>query len=288
MGGEVSSLESCSLEGFHAFGIGAFTAAFEARCSTRHLACKPFLVGWYRDKCRDQAAMIGADDKTLCFIVYATPGYLNIVIDHFARCRPKKDFVDSATNELLEITNLELKPEMGALIVNTNQGPPFFDVQTIGTVAGLDQYIDPDSIDDDDWRRELTCELEQIRDVKVWGDDTDDRRKILGCSVHPKYGGWYSYRSLLVLHGVKVSQEVEQEMERGPIDFLPDKEKKRILTEYNLRPDECYWRNLTENGQLPDRAYSAEELLFFTEQNEGKRRHFLELKAAAFAAPLHQ
>lgn len=279
MGAE-QSLESCSLEGFNAFGIGAFTEAFEARCATRHLACKPFLVSWYKENCRENAAMIGADDRALCFIVYAIPGYLNIVIDHFARCKPSKDFVDSATNELLEITNLELRPELGALIVNTNQGPPFFDVQTIGTVAGLDQYLDPNAINDEEWHAQLSDELEQVRDPKVW-EEIDDRRKIFGCSVHPKYGGWYSYRSLLVLHGVKVEAELERP---DKLNFVSEKEQKRILTEYNLRPDECYWRNLTENGQPPDRAYSAEELLFFTEQNEGKRRHFLEMKAAALAA----
>jgi len=223
--------------------------------------------------------IIDAPDAAVAFALYAVPGYLDIIVDHFARAQPQKDFVDACTNEILNMVQSELDPSLEPFIVNTDCGPPYYHVQSIGAVAGADQHIEASDLQeegDDAWREELSDRLEDDRDPKMWGTDSEQRRKIFGVNIHPVWGGWYAYRALLVLR--KATAEA---LTRPPAqNFLPAVEKRRILSEYNLKHEECLWRDLTAEGHSPERQYGADEFFYFTETSSRKRHRFLQLRAA--------
>lgn len=259
-------------------------------CERLRLECSsPFLVGWYNDMRRataDGAQLIDAPETAVAFVLCSVPGYIDVVVEHFARQRPPEgfaDFVDSTTNEILDFLRVGLAPA-DPLVLNTDKGPPYYHVQTMGAVAGLDQHLATSDFDDAAgiaWREKVSDELEDRRDRKMWGTDPETLRKIFSVNMHPVWGGWYAYRALVVLRGARA--EGLQQPTR--LQFLPTTEAQRVLAEFNLRHEQCLWRDLSAEGHAADRRYRPEEFFFFTETSPAKRRRFLEMHAAHFAAP---
>jgi len=270
---------------FDAAGFGSALAAF---CRPLCLECTPpFLVSWYnktRAETAGGASPIDAPDPTVAFALYSVPGYLDVVAEHFARVRPEKEFVDSCTNEILGLIRDRLHPGLEAEIVNTDAGPPYYHVQTVGAVSGVDQHFEATDLrgeGDEEWAEELSDRLEDTRDPKMWGSDPAMRRKIFGVNVHPHWGGWYAYRALVVLRGATAEALPRPE----PLSFLPSGEARRILQEYNLRHEHCHWRDLSAEGHPPERRYKPDEYFFFTETSPAKRKRYLEIRTAHFASP---
>eukprot|EP00747_Dinoflagellata_sp_TGD_P186373 gnl/TRDRNA2_/TRDRNA2_43371_c0_seq1.p1 gnl/TRDRNA2_/TRDRNA2_43371_c0~~gnl/TRDRNA2_/TRDRNA2_43371_c0_seq1.p1 ORF type:complete len:340 (-),score=66.05 gnl/TRDRNA2_/TRDRNA2_43371_c0_seq1:72-1052(-) len=270
---------------------------------------RPFLAGWYNDKRATVASKAGnqlgskqgidAIDGALCFALYSVPGFIDTVAEYFGRVQeekanPRTDYVDACTDSILVQLKQILPPRLDALIVNTDTGPPYYHVQTIGAIAGIDQHIELQDLAgeaaecEQDWQAELEDQLEHRRDPKMWGTDPVGRRKIFGVNVHPKYGGWYAYRGLLVLRGIDAHADgalVEAPPVRAePLCFVKQPEMRRILKEYNLQHELCLWREIFgPNGEDllgPEMRYGPEEYLFFNETNGQKRRRFLELRYA--------
>merc|ERR1712107_329295 len=131
------------------------------------------------------------------------------------------------------------------------------------------------------WLNDVSDELECTRDTKMWGTDKASLRKVFGVNMHPVFGGWYAYRALVILKACRAPGLPRPE----PMKFLSTKEKKRILSEYNLRHDECVWRDLSEDGHPPENRYSPEEYFFFLETKPQKRKRYLEMRAACLPSP---
>jgi len=246
----------------------------------------PFLVKWYNQSRQDTAggaSLIDAPENALAFALYSIPGFVDIVAEHFARSRPKSDCVDNATNEILEALKASLPSDVDALVVNTNDGPPFYHAQSMGAVSCADQNIEESDFGEEaaEWREELQEDLAENRDQKMWGTDPATLRKIYGVNMHPIYGGWYSYRALVVFRGVTA----EGLPRREPMQFLEPSEARRIISEYNLAHEECRWRDLTSSGHPAEHRYTPEEYYFFMESKPKKRERYLELRAACMPAP---
>jgi len=256
--------------------LSAFSKPFYLDVST------PFLVKWYNDKRTETAGglnSIEAPGTAVAFALFSVPGYLEVVADYYKRKRPESNFVDGATDEILDRLRALLSPDLDALVVNTDVGPPYYHVQTVGAVAGIDEHIEAEDFtgaDADSWREELSDSLEENRDTKMWGTDPATLRKIFGVNVHPVWGGWYAYRALIVLRGASA----EALPRPKPLKFLPQKEARRIISEYNLRHQECIWRDLFTETHPPEHRYSTDEYFFFTETSPAKRRRWLEMRAA--------
>lgn len=267
------------------FDVHCFEKALNAWLEPWHMECTPpWLVGWYNDSREKNAGgeqRIPADDGAVAFAICSVPNYLDVVVEHYARSRPDGNFIHAATNEIMERLQQKLPTELEVLLVNTDVGPPYYHVQTIGAVCGRDQHIEAVDILDDEWREELQDDLEDTRDPKMWGADSEMLRKIFGVNVHPTYGGWYAYRMLLVLRGVNNTCFAESLVQPAPHRFVEKEDAKRILREYNLQHEFCVWRDLTVQHP-PRHRYSPEEYLYFTEQKAAKRKRFLEYKTANF------
>merc|ERR1719510_2356284 len=102
------------------------------------------------------------------------------------------------------------------------------------------QYIDHNDKavfsreEEEDLKEEMRC----ARDPKMWGDALDT---FFPVAIHPKFGGWYVFRFILVLKQVTCVEIVKP----PPLEFLDDdKVKKTILEEYNIRGQLGYWRDL--------------------------------------------
>jgi len=268
--------------GMDHFDAKGFHESLQAFCQPLRMECsQPFLVSWYNDIRKATAGgqqCIDAPDNAVAFAIYSTPGYLETVAQYYRRQRPKTGFVDTTTNDILEQLRTTLRPELDPFILNTDV-PPYYHVQTMGSVAGVDQHVEPEELtgpEMDEWREDLGDRLEESRDPKMWGTESSMLRKIFGVNVHPVYGGWYAYRALVVLR-----EGLAEGLARPtPLQFMQPAQARRIISEYNLRHAECIWRDLDEQTHPPDRRYTTNEFFFFTEVQPGKRRRWLEMRVA--------
>ena len=55
-------------------------------------------------------------------------------------------------------------------------------------------------------------------------------QKLFGVSKHTDYGGWFAFRSVLVLPDRTLPQELHM---TGPPDIVPDSDKLRLLEMFN-------------------------------------------------------
>ena len=89
-------------------------------------------------------------------------------------------------------------------------------------------------------------------------------QKILGVSIHPKYGGWFALRGVLILKGVE-----DPDMERKqPPDVLPDDATKiEVLNRFN-----DHWQDWSFRDVIPVQdKYSNDQKLYF-ETKPGERK----------------
>eukprot|EP00929_Paragymnodinium_shiwhaense_P112692 TRINITY_DN8095_c0_g1_i1.p1 TRINITY_DN8095_c0_g1~~TRINITY_DN8095_c0_g1_i1.p1 ORF type:complete len:327 (+),score=77.34 TRINITY_DN8095_c0_g1_i1:88-981(+) len=261
------------------FDAVEFGRSLNAWCEPLRFECSPpFAVGWY-NKMRDEKASgmnkLEVPDDAVAYALATIPGYIDVVVEHYARCKPSEP-VDSATNEIVQWLKDAVPAELDAFVCNTDKGPPYFHVQTMGAVAGYDEHIEAEEVDDKEWKEDLEDILEDTRDPKMWGTNKADRRKIFGVNHHPVWGGWYAYRILVVLKNVTAGSTLQRPELRK---FQTLEEKKRILYEFNKKHDECVWRDLKNDGSHPaDKKYLPEEFFFFTETKPDKRKRFLQMR----------
>jgi hypothetical protein len=198
------------------------------------------------------------------FIIISERHFFRAVVDNFDSSFDGSHFVDSTVDKMLDRLVSGLDPSLGAQGWNTDK-PPYVHVQTIGHVAGVDEYVTPDrtgSFNDDS--------LNSHRDREMWGELASE---VLGVSIHPEYGGWYAYRMLLVLHRVQWPHDVPR---KKLVTFLSKAERELIISEYNRFPDLGRWRDFNDK-RFGIKRYETAQYLFFHEKSSEKRRRILEL-----------
>lgn len=299
-----------SLAGFPAFlpKLNALTGPqFDVHFS-------PFQVKWYNDIRRktanSQQLLDVSNERALALVGISGPDFFEkSVLPTYERNKTagtlpdSLDFVDTATAAVIGhvkrfFAHLEEgeKKMAGSMVrlgfanikyANTDL-PPYIHVQSIGHVAGVDQHIDP--MDPDcQLDEEILEDIAAGRDPKIWGENN---RTVHGLNLHPEFGGWYAYRILVVLPNYLYPAELVTD-EPMVQNFIPEEEKRYLLEEFNLHPDEDHWRDVcaaevpaTRGGgggegkiAVPQRRYSGMAYLYFHERDSKKRARCLELAA---------
>ncbi|KAF4699977.1 hypothetical protein FOZ62_031319, partial [Perkinsus olseni] len=150
-------------------------------------------------------------------------------------------------------------------------------VQSIGHAIGLDMHLAPEYLKDGpeltEWEAEVRETMHDVRDPDLWGSAYD---KILGLNLHPKYGGWYAYRLVVV-----IDLELEEALCQPPrCDIgLTEQQKRDILMEFNAQPDlGRYLTAVREGGSMMQvNTCKVAHFRYFHEKNRAKRARFMEL-----------
>ena len=110
-------------------------------------------------------------------------------------------------------------------------------VQTAGHMAGYAYYYQRKDVQPDPW---------------------DKDKKMYGVFVHPRYGGWFAFRGVLIFKGL-LAPELKQ---RDPVDCVSSWEKrKELLQEYNFNWQEWKYRDVID-GEVAGK-YSEEQKRYF-------------------------
>lgn len=225
----------------------------QAHCAPLGLECHPFKVGWYNGVVQASFRLPHPPD-TLSLIIISTPSMFEQIftpflssaefqaqsMDPLDQCM-KKTFTDLA--EFFEDLQVERIHDFES---HANKRPKVL-VQTAGHVAGAARYY----------------QRSDITGIDPWEED----ERIYGVSMHPKYGGWFALRGVMIFKDVLVP-DLEQ---KEPIDCVPTNEMKiDLLHKYNTCWKDWTFRDVCANS-IQGR-YSEEQKLYFETPPEGRHK----------------
>nr|XP_040039813.1 cyanocobalamin reductase / alkylcobalamin dealkylase [Gasterosteus aculeatus aculeatus] len=202
----------------------------------------PLKVGWY-NAVLPPSLRLGHRDDRLAVLVLSTPAmfeeaFLPFVED--ADCQSLSDPVDqcvrhcvsSAVARCFAGTEVEVSYDYELL----PSRKPRFLAQTAAHVCGAAFYY-------------------QQADVREqpWG-----HKKMFGVCVHPRFGGWFAIRALLVFGGVTVDSEM---LQPDPPDCVPSREGRiQLLEAFNLHWQDWSYRDVVP----PVQVYSQRQKDYFS------------------------
>uniref|UniRef100_H3B573 Cyanocobalamin reductase / alkylcobalamin dealkylase n=1 Tax=Latimeria chalumnae TaxID=7897 RepID=H3B573_LATCH len=199
----------------------------------------PFKVGWYNGHLKPSFHLPYPAD-TLGLVVFSTPRMFTNAFKPFIksqRFQNIRDPIDECVAYYFSLARENFPDEKVDIMYDYDLLPnrrPKVLVQTAAHVAGAAYYY-------------------QRTDVKKdpWGE-----KKIYGVCIHPRYGGWFAIRGVLIFPDVEAAA-LEQ---RAPIDCVETDEKRiELLERFNFHWRDWSYRDVVE----VEESYSEEQRLYF-------------------------
>ncbi|KAJ8376326.1 hypothetical protein SKAU_G00069060 [Synaphobranchus kaupii] len=202
----------------------------------------PFKIGWYNAVLSSSLRLPYSED-TLAVVVLSTPSMFERVFRPFLKsgsCVGVNDPIDQCIRHCITSCVSQCFPDQEVNISYDYEmlpsRKPKFLAQTAAHVAGAAYYYQ---------RKDIT--------VDYWGE-----KKMFGVCIHPKLGGWFAIRALLVFPGVVVGEELQQ---RPPPDCVPSQESRvELLERFNL----CWQDGTYRDIFPPAERYSQEQQTYFS------------------------
>ncbi len=168
------------------------------------------------------------------------------------------EFVNTAIVKVISDLSSALHSSLQHSCYNVD-APPYFHAQSLGYVSAATEYVSAYSID-----------LESAN-----SSNTSASEERISTSIHPKYGGWFAYRILVVLNGVTLDCDYPRP---PPLTFLSHSDRFALLQEYKDHPELGYWRDFHDVSQEePIVKYDPVQFAYFHETCVNKRRRLVEL-----------
>lgn len=206
------------------------------------LECHPFKMGWYNARVsthfrfpypEDTFAVVIVSSPSMfekLFLPYLTSHYQPGQLDPLDQCL--KDYF---THLQGLFTDYHVEAIQDYELHATRR--PKVLVQTAGHVAGAAYYYQRSDVSPDPW---------------------PEAQKIFGVSVHPRYGGWFALRGVLIFRELLASDLMLGE----PVDCVSSREKRiELLESFNFHWRDWTYRDVTETGV--EEQYSEEQCRYF-------------------------
>ncbi|XP_053470576.1 cyanocobalamin reductase / alkylcobalamin dealkylase [Ictalurus furcatus] len=201
----------------------------------------PLKIGWY-NAVVSQAHQLQYSVDTLALVVLSTPSMFEKVFLPFLQkgcCGGVSDPIDKCIAQTIKSCISECLPDQSVDITFDYEmlpsRKPKFLAQTAAHVAGAAYYYKPSEIQDPPW----------------------GSKKMFGVCIHPRLGGWFAIRALLVLKGVEVGKALQQV---APPNCVSSREARiELLERFNL----C-WHDWTYRDIIPtEECYSTKQREYF-------------------------
>ncbi|XP_006899053.1 PREDICTED: methylmalonic aciduria and homocystinuria type C protein [Elephantulus edwardii] len=200
----------------------------------------PFQVAWY-NALLPPAFHLPLPGSTLAFLVLSTPAMFDRALKPFLQSchlQPLTDPVDQCVAYHLGRVR-ESFPELRMQViadyeVHPNRRPKIL-AQTAAHVAGAAYYYQRQDVEADPW----------------------GTQHISGVCIHPRFGGWFAIRGVLLLPGI----EVPDLLPTKPLDCVPTRAERITLLEgFNF-----HWQDWTyRDAVTPQERYSEEQKAYFS------------------------
>ncbi|XP_059840142.1 cyanocobalamin reductase / alkylcobalamin dealkylase [Hypanus sabinus] len=201
--------------------------------------CNPFRVCWYNAVVQPHFHLQYPDD-TLAFVILSTPQMFEKAFKPFLaimKLPGVRDPIDECVAHYFSLVRKNF-PEQKIVTIHDfellpNRRPKVL-VQSAAHVAGAAYYY-------------------QMKDVQQnpWGE-----KKIYGVCIHPRYGGWFAIRGVLIFPDVQ-DPSLEQTL---PVDCVSTEEKKiELLNRFNFHWQDWTYRDIID----VEERYSEEQRQYF-------------------------
>nr|XP_061790654.1 cyanocobalamin reductase / alkylcobalamin dealkylase-like [Nerophis lumbriciformis] len=197
-------------------------------------------VGWYNTVLPAKLHLPYQDD-CLAVVVLSTPTMFEQAFLPFMeerRCQGLSDPIDQCvkhcvTSAVSQFTGQQVDVRYDYELLPSRK--PKFLAQTAAHVSGAAFYYQQSDVSDHPW--------------------VD--KKMFGVCVHPKFGGWFAIRALLVFQDIHMDPEEQQPQ---PVDCVPNREARiQLLEDFNLRWQDWNYRNII----TPTQTYSQKQKDYF-------------------------
>ncbi|XP_038165018.1 cyanocobalamin reductase / alkylcobalamin dealkylase isoform X1 [Cyprinodon tularosa] len=207
----------------------------------------PLKVGWY-NSVLSPSFHLPYHDETLAVVVLSTPAMFDQAFLPFLEQRgvqrPSDPIdqcvqhcVSTAVQRVREETSPELKVDVRYDYELLPSRKPKFLAQTAAHVSGAAFYYQQSVVTDQPWA---------------------GKQKMFGVCIHPRLGGWFAIRALLVFEGVTVGSELVQP---APPDCVPSREDRiKLLEAFNFHWQDWSYRDIIPSEQI----YSERQKEYFS------------------------
>ncbi|XP_019936101.2 cyanocobalamin reductase / alkylcobalamin dealkylase [Paralichthys olivaceus] len=221
--------------------VESVTGLLEDRLSTLGFEVYPLKVGWYNSLLPASLRLAFPDDS-LAVVVLSTPAMFEQAFLPFMEergCQGVTDPIDqcvkhcvtSAVSQCFPGEKVDVRFDYELL---PSRKPKFL-AQTAAHMSGAAFYYQQSDVTDQPWAE----------------------RKMFGVCVHPRFGGWFAIRALLVFEDVTLDSEVVQPL---PPDCVPTREGRiQLLEAFNFRWQDWSYRDIIP----PVQTYSQKQRDYF-------------------------
>ncbi|MFT7808957.1 methylmalonic aciduria and homocystinuria type C protein [Arapaima gigas] len=203
----------------------------------------PFkVVGWY-NAVLAPSLRLPYPDHTVAVVVLSTPGMFERAFKPFLETHSfgdLRDPIDQCVAHCISTCVTQCFPDEPIDISYDYEmlpsRKPKFLAQTAAHVAGAAYYYQRADITNDSW----------------------GQKKMFGVCIHPRFGGWFAIRAVLVFPGVKAGEQLFQ---KPPPDCVPTQEDRvELLERFNF-----HWQDWTYRDIIPSvQCYSEEQKTYFS------------------------
>jgi len=221
----------------------AITSLCNSLLNEKGFECYPFQLGWYNSLITSERYRLNFDD-TLAITTISIPGMFETTFLPWLRMRKENlsdvlDPIDDCMREVFSEFRKNLPPSLNVEIIHDfemNRGRyPRVLMNTAGHVSGAAYYYQKSDL----------------------GDEYRDK-KLFSVSVHPKYGGWFAFRAVLIFPQISASNLQRPQLE--PRDCTID-EIHNLLKSFTFEWYTNEWRDVFVSTQ---EKYSDMQMQYFS------------------------
>ncbi|KAF0313016.1 Methylmalonic aciduria and homocystinuria type C [Amphibalanus amphitrite] len=219
----------------------ALVGALRAELEPLGFECHPLLIGWYNEQVSPGFRLPHPPD-TLAVVVISTPDmFERCFIPHVRRVgqepASRRDPLDTCMRHVIGQAARHVH-ESARVLHDFELGPtrrPRVLVQTAGHVSGAVRLYRRGELKENPW---------------------PEKGAMMGVCLHPKFGGWFALRAVVVLEGVEAP---DLQQPQPPEILTTDQQKREVLEQFNW-----HWRDgrYREFGS-PQHRYSALQQEYF-------------------------
>uniref|UniRef100_A0A8D3DLY2 Cyanocobalamin reductase / alkylcobalamin dealkylase n=1 Tax=Scophthalmus maximus TaxID=52904 RepID=A0A8D3DLY2_SCOMX len=222
--------------------VESVTGLLEECLSKQGFEVHPLKVGWY-NSLLPATLRLSCPDDSLALVVLSTPAMFEQAFLPFMEergCRAVTDPIDqcvkhcvtSAVSQCFPGQEVDLRFDYELL---PSRKPKFL-AQTAAHVSGAAFYYQQSDVTDQPWAE----------------------RKMFGVCVHPRFGGWFAIRALLVFGDVTLGSQMVQPI---PPDCVPTRESRiQLLEAFNFHWQDWSYRDVVR----PVQTYSQKQRDYFS------------------------
>ncbi|XP_023120666.2 cyanocobalamin reductase / alkylcobalamin dealkylase [Amphiprion ocellaris] len=201
----------------------------------------PLKVGWY-NSLLPATLRLSYPDDTLAVVVLSTPAMFEEAFLPFMEqrgCQGLSDPIDQCVRHHITSAVSQCFPEQKVDVrfdyeLLPSRKPKFL-AQTAAHISGAAFYYQQSDVPDQPWAG----------------------KKMFGVCVHPRFGGWFAIRALLVFGDVTVGSELVQSL---PPDCVPSREARiQLLEAFNFHWQDWSYRDIVP----PVQTYSQKQKDYF-------------------------